>query len=193
MNLLSTFQSKNKAHSVSRRTAQTTSEQDKDSGELIDAHWLQRHGEVIFHRCYRILGNRDQAYDAMQEVLTRFLEVQAKRTLAQPLHYLYRMSTNHCLDVLAQSNRTLAMREESQPQTERTQPESTLLVKELIERFGTEDIALLTYRHVDGMTYQELGELHHRSDRAIKKRLDKIESSVRKYASKEIFRSGSTR
>ncbi|RME26948.1 MAG: sigma-70 family RNA polymerase sigma factor [Deltaproteobacteria bacterium] len=59
----------------------------------------QRYGHVIFHRCRRILGNEEDAVDAVQETFARVLvHYDEFRQEASPLTWMYRISTNLCLN-----------------------------------------------------------------------------------------------
>lgn len=59
----------------------------------------QRYGHVIFHRCRRILGNEEDAVDAVQETFARVLvHYDEFRKEASPLTWMYRISTNLCLN-----------------------------------------------------------------------------------------------
>lgn len=146
-------------------------------------HLSQKHCESVFHRCYRILRDRELAYDATQETLTRFMEMCQKKTLHKPLNYLYRMSTNCCLDVLAHYKKHIPLESSLEYGAHLVTPsvESKLLLEQLFSEFGREQIDLLIYRYIDRMTYQEIAELYGKSDRGIKKRMDKLEQQIHRY------------
>ena len=154
----------------------------------MDNTFLKEHYETLYHRCYRLLGDKTLAYDAMQEVFTRFFERLEKRDLEKPLQYLYRISTNLCLDLLRYNQRTLPV-EPSQIQnfakTDTEANDNRLIVQKLVEHFGDEEVKLLVYRYVDRMTYAELGEFYGKSDRGIKKRVDKLQKNFHRYLSKQ--------
>ena len=60
---------------------------------------VQRHQDRLVGLCQRLLGNREEAMDAAQEV---FLKVYAKAGTLQPkgqlFTWIYRVATNHCLN-----------------------------------------------------------------------------------------------
>jgi len=153
----------------------------------VNAEVLKSHIEVIYGRCHRLLRDEDLAWDALQEVMMRYYEVNAKQEIQQPLHYLYRICTNYCLKKMRTLKRSIPIEPRefdtflgSVAQT----AEHKVLLDELFQAFEEEEINLLLYRHVDQMTYKEIASMYGRTDRGIKKKLDKIEQRIRKYAEK---------
>lgn len=144
---------------------------------------LKRYMEVVYGRCCRILGDSDAAWDALQDVFASFYEARKERKITEPLAYLYRSSTNHCLNVLRSKKKTLPLLLEFLDSGEDSgkRVESRLMVEALLEVIGQESMDLLVYRHVDHMTYEEIAALYGMSDRGIKKRLDRLETKIRKH------------
>lgn len=72
--------------------------------ELTDeelARLYDRYGHVLFHRCRGILRNDEEAWDAVQETFARVIRSSASfRSQASPLTWMYRISTNYCLNQL---------------------------------------------------------------------------------------------
>jgi RNA polymerase sigma-70 factor (ECF subfamily) len=57
-------------------------------------------GPVAYRRCLRLLGNREAAEDAVQEIFTRLLrDVDKLRDRETLVPWIYRVATNHCLNV----------------------------------------------------------------------------------------------
>lgn len=148
--------------------------------------------EVLYHRCYRILQDKEQAWDALQEVITRFIEMASHQTIHKPEHYLFRISTTHCLELLRQQKRTFPLQEFHQnapaPLVEavrnhdgKAQIEGKLVVEKLLARFGEEAVRLLLHRHVDQMTYKEIAALLDLTPPGAKYRLERLEEQVLHY------------
>lgn len=65
--------------------------------ELADLY--QRYGPVLLARCRRILRNEEAAQDAVQETFVRVVRNwDGFRQTASPLTWMYRISTNYCLN-----------------------------------------------------------------------------------------------
>jgi len=150
----------------------------------MEAARLKKHMAVLYHRCLRILQDPDLAWDVVQETVTRYYEQLPTKEIQQPFSYLYSISTHHCVDLLRQRGRMLPMEPRMLQEmwgVESHRAEGALIVDKLVRRFGEELIQLVIYRHVDQMTYQEIADLVGKSDRGIKKKLDRIESQIRLY------------
>jgi len=60
----------------------------------------ERHQERIYRLAFRLLGNRDDAQDAVQEVLLRLLKSLPRyRAVAKFSTWLYRLAANTCIDL----------------------------------------------------------------------------------------------
>lgn len=150
----------------------------------MDAQTLQRMMKLIYSRCKRMLGDPEQAWDATQEVFTRYYENATQQAIDQPLHFLYRLSTNHCIDLLRKRGRMFPLLEQTldkQVGASTNRGEGRMIVRKLIERFGQDTVEMLTYRHLDQMTYKEVAAVYHMSDRGVQKKLERIEEMARKY------------
>lgn len=61
----------------------------------------EKYAPVVYHRCYRILHNEEDAQDALQETFAKVLQnANTFRRQSSPLTWMYRISTNHSLDVI---------------------------------------------------------------------------------------------
>ena len=150
---------------------------------------LKRYMEAIYIRCYRILGDKELAWDALQEVMTCFYEASKKQRIDKPLHYLYRSCTHLCIKVLKKERRfipSLPSELESFMEGSVPKAEWSLLVSELVNQLEEEELQLLLYRYVDQMTLKEIAALYEMTDRGVKKRIDKVELRVRHYLKEEL-------
>lgn len=59
------------------------------------------YGHSVFRRCCSLLGNEDEAYDALQEVFVKVLSAKPDLDGDKPIqHWLNRVTTNHCFNRL---------------------------------------------------------------------------------------------
>lgn len=144
---------------------------------------LQAYMEAVYNRCFRILRDGDLAWDALQDVFEVYYQACQEKEIHQPMAYLYRMSTNRCLNMLRQSKRTLPLFDDWQGESMDGSrlAEDRLMVDALTQTFGQDVVDLLVYRYVDQMTYGEIAMVVGLSDRGVKKKLDRLESQVREH------------
>jgi RNA polymerase sigma-70 factor (ECF subfamily) len=63
-------------------------------------------GPAVYRRCLKLLRDREAAKDATQEVFVRLLkDMETLGNLEAALPWVYRVATNHCLNVLRDGRR----------------------------------------------------------------------------------------
>ncbi|MBN1961989.1 MAG: RNA polymerase sigma factor [Deltaproteobacteria bacterium] len=157
--------------------------------ELDVAEICRRYGASIVRRCRGMLRNSIEAEDAAQEV---FIIVMQKgiqyRGDADIASWLYRITTNHCLNKIRSSKRRI-LREQSQQVINwsirpNTDPNKRYYIKDSLQNLLVQlDIIgqqILVYRYLDGLTQEEIANLTNKSRRTIGKHLKKIEQLLEK-------------
>jgi len=67
---------------------------------------VERHGEWVYNLAYRMVGDRDEAYDMAQEAFVRaFRAIKRFRRGSSFSTWLYRVTTNACLDEIKRRRR----------------------------------------------------------------------------------------
>jgi RNA polymerase sigma-70 factor (ECF subfamily) len=128
----------------------------------------------VFDRAQQLLRNKAEAEDATQDVFLRLL-VADERMLAhpEPLAWLYRVTSNLCLNRLRDDTRHTAIIARNPPGDcqQQSNAEMLVIVGDILERVPRDlrDIAI-SY-HVDGMTCDEISARLGVSRRTIGNRL----------------------
>ncbi|MCL2219182.1 MAG: sigma-70 family RNA polymerase sigma factor [Chitinispirillia bacterium] len=73
----------------------TTGVRRVDAGELFRKYW-----PMVLRRCQQMLCDADSAADAAQEIFMKVLDRQDSLREEYPSSLLWRMATNHCLNVI---------------------------------------------------------------------------------------------
>lgn len=140
-----------------------------------------QYAHLVYRRCLALLGNPAEAEDALQEVFIRALKaLDTFRGESSPMTWLYRICTNHCLNVIRGSKRR---REKISRQAEQSvvapgpsgqRMEDIAAVRELLPAFDrrVQEIAVLYY--VDGMNLDEVAQEMSMSVPTVRKRLRKF-------------------
>jgi len=152
-----------------------------DEAEIADAY--RSHAPAILAHCRRLLASQTLARDATQEVFMKVLA--SARSLPrgdEGLRYLYRVATNHCLNLL-RSGRVqrraatdlLAARSASGAVAEPAYMERQF-VEKLLQRSPMRDLEIAVLHWIDGMTQVEIASTLSLSRRAVYAGLKRVEA-----------------
>lgn len=141
----------------------------------------ERHAPAIYAHCRRLLGSAPAGRDALQESFVRVL--QHHRVLGpgdQALRYLYRTSTNVCINLLRQRS----VRERAAPliaaqinaaQSNQPVPGDREFVRVLLDQCDETAVAVALMHFIDGMTQVEVAATLGITRRTVYNRIRKIE------------------
>ena len=148
-----------------------------------------RYGPALLRKCERMLGNRSDAEDIVQEL---FADLLKKGRGDESLAYLYRAATNRCLNLIRNSKKRHMLLEQNSP-AERP-PTRTLLeemvvgqelLSRLVDRLDKKAAEILVYKYVDDLTQEEIAVMTGLSRKTVGKRLGKIAKVAKKVARSE--------
>lgn len=139
--------------------------------------FYRKYGPMVLRRCRGLLGDEDEALDAMQEVFIRVLKKQDQLEDYAPSSLLYTIATNVCLNMIrSRKRKPLTDKEELLAQIAgQDVPEERILAAHFADRLfegeksSTRTIAVLHY--VDGFTLEETAQQVGLSVSGIRKRL----------------------
>lgn len=146
------------------------------------------YGPAVYRRCLRLLRSRDAALDATQDVFVKLVrQLPRVEERGSVLPWLYRVSTNHCLNTL----RTAHFRGEDRLEQEYdlvADPAGDdlpdrLLARELLACFDDVTQVVAVAVLVDGMEHEEVGELVGLSRRSVARKLERFHDSARVWLS----------
>lgn len=148
------------------------------SGRDRAAELYRSYGPAVFRRCLRLLKNEEAAKDAAQEVFVKVVrDIEKLDDPAIVLPWIYRVATNHCLNVLRDRGRrgegpldfevsVEAAREESYPDRQ--------LAGVVLSRFDEQTRAVAVGVLVDGMGHEEVGGALGMSRKMVERKLQKF-------------------
>ncbi|MEZ4472859.1 MAG: RNA polymerase sigma factor [bacterium] len=127
------------------------------------ARLFRLHGPQVYRRALRLLGNATDAEEALQDVFLKILDrVDDFDDQDKTLNWLYRITTNHCLNVIRGRKRRLAATEAFRVAPQRadhTVAVDATLLRELLSRADPREAEAAVYVHLDGMSYSEAAPL----------------------------------
>jgi RNA polymerase sigma-70 factor (ECF subfamily) len=140
----------------------------------------QRYSPSVFRRACALMGEREAGRDVMQEVFLRAFEARAEFTAASsPLSWLYRITTNACLNRLRDARRRRSILKRSfGPEAPVANPttDAALTVRALLERAPEDLQEIIVYYFVDQMSQDEIAVLTSIPRRTIGYRLEQFRS-----------------
>lgn len=139
-----------------------------------------RHARAVLRRIKRFYRD-DQAMDILQEVFAKAVEKAGTyRGDAPPLHWLYALTTRHCLAKLRDEKRRRELLDEvgdvdwSCPVSP-SDTEATVFIRQLWRTIDPELAAIGTHYYVDGMSQADIGRLLGVSGRTISTRIQRLQ------------------
>jgi RNA polymerase sigma-70 factor (ECF subfamily) len=147
--------------------------------------WLgpfyEKYGGLVFRRARAILREEQPAKDVTQEVFVRALG--SKNDLSNqpsPVAWLYRVTTNCCLNLLRDRKRRGELEAEnlSADDANVPQPEVRLTLARLLDRLPEDLREIAVYYYLDDMKQHEIAEILGVSQRTISTRLDQFRAAV---------------
>ena len=159
-----------------------------DGDEEAFRHLVERHQDRLVGLCQRLLGDRQEALDAAQEV---FLKVYSKADSLQPkgelFTWMYRVATNHCLNRIRRRKLVRFVSLTPEPQSDAPQldpvdraPDAHRALEmkrrwqravEGIEALPENQRVVLILARFEGLSYRQIGEILKISEGAVESRL----------------------
>ncbi len=120
------------------------------------------HGPVVLRRARSILGNDADAREVVQELFASLLARPEQFSGAGSLMaFLYRATTNLCLNRLRNARNRLRLLEERGPpeRSRAPQAENRAVLRQCLARLPEEQAQALTYYYLDEMSHNEIAAL----------------------------------
>jgi RNA polymerase sigma-70 factor (ECF subfamily) len=149
------------------------------------ADLYRRYGPAVYRRCLKLLRDREAAKDATQEVFVKLVrDIARLEDPATALPWMYRVATNHCLNLIRASRRhgeqDLGEWELAAPAGGAASYPDRHLAGSVLAQFdeGTQAVALGVL--VDGMGHEECAGALGISRKTVERRLGRFLERARK-------------
>ena len=142
-----------------------------------------RAAPVIYRRALALLGDEEQALDAVQDLFVKLhRDLDSYRGEAALLTWIYRVTTNHCLNQLRARHTAIrslrCLTEQVRCGDAWSQPAKQIerrdLLRHLLGRFDRRKVQILVHLHYDGMTQAEIAQVIGISERAVRKAIQRV-------------------
>lgn len=152
------------------------------AGQIDVTAAYRKYGDMVLGRCRTLLHNDADATEACQEIFLKLHRYRSRyRGDASVSTYLFRITTNHCLNQLRSRRRRPEDPVEDLNHISDSvldQVEVRQLVDKLLAGCDERTRECVIYHYMDGMTHNEVGALMGISGAAVRKRLFKFRTRV---------------
>lgn len=150
---------------------------------------FKKYGPTVYRRALQILGNEADAKEAAQEVFIRAIRhSEGFEGRSQVSTWLYRITTNYCLNKIRDSKRRRELVQEHglRPEMDGGLPTQALadhvvLVRRLLSVADAEQARAALCVYVDGMSHAEAAKILKVSRRTVGNLLDRFNEWAQKY------------
>ena len=136
------------------------------------AQLYAQYSRSVFRRARRLLGNGDAAKDVTQEVFSRAIDGEGRVSLEpNPLAWLYRVTTNICLNLLRDGKRRAEILSATSLDSTEPHADARIVVRRIMQGVPEELQEVAIYHYVDELSHAEIAEITGVSRRTIGNRL----------------------
>ena len=168
------------------------------------AELVQTHQDRVYDFCVRMLGDREEALEVVQEIFVSVHQaLPSFRFDSKVSTWIYRISKNHCLNRLKYLERRGRGRSDGLDGVPEealasaagapTRPDEALqaqhereLVQRAIARLEPDQRALVALRDIEGLSYEEMVEITQLPLGTVKSRLHRAREKLAEYLSEEV-------
>ena len=117
------------------------------------------HGPMVYRRAFRLLGRREDADEAMQEVFIRVMRgASSFEGRSGVTTWLYQITTHYCLNLLRdRARRRQLLQENYEPEDAQTgaAPSELVLLRRFLAEADEQQARAAVYVYLDGMSHEE--------------------------------------
>ncbi len=130
---------------------------------------------AVHRRALALLADESEAWDVVQEVFSKLVESPAAfRREARPMTFVYRITTNLCLNLLRARRVRARPEAPGEVALQPAQAEARELLLHLLDRLDERALQIATLHFFDGLTQEEIAEVVGLSRKTVGLELQKI-------------------
>lgn len=150
------------------------------------AAWYEKYGPMVIRRCRKILGNDDDAMDAVHDVFVNLLQAKPRLHGSFPSSLLYTIATNICLNRIRKYKREVLLDFSGDKENlffnedgGFSQVEAELVLEAILRDESKTNRVIYYMYFADEMTLKEIGEAVGLSISGVRKRLEAFKKRTR--------------
>ncbi|MCY7487218.1 MULTISPECIES: RNA polymerase sigma factor [Paenibacillus] len=146
-------------------------------------HIIHRFQKQIYLYCYYLLGSKEEAEDAVQDIFIKgFQRIHLFEPQVSFSAWIYKIAYNHCLDILNRRSRRrkiLSLLKHDQINDQEIKYED--LVYQLLDKLSTEERHILLLRAVEEYSFDEISEIMDLKPSTIRKKYERLRKKLLRY------------
>ncbi|MGG4217147.1 sigma-70 family RNA polymerase sigma factor [Paenibacillus jamilae] len=165
--------------------------QQVQAGEIQDyAYIVQEYQRQIFVYCWRLLGNEQEAEEAVQDIFVNaFEKISRYKPAAGFSSWLYKMAYHHCLNLIRRKKLQRKFRLSLFTSTNGTSDSAAQIMERqlfseplsrALDQLNAEERNLLVLRIFEEKTFGEIAEIMNKSEDATKKKYGRTKTKLKK-------------
>lgn len=140
--------------------------------------------------CYHMLGDRQEAEDAVQDIFIKcYQHIASYKENISFSAWLFRIAYNHCINLLNKRNawyKIFNVYRWQQQVTVSNEFDYNDLVGEMLGRLSSEDRNLILMRVIDERSYEEIGQIMDCTPATARKKYERIKKRLRPLWSQQL-------
>lgn len=160
------------------------------AGEIQDyAFIVKKYQHPIFVYCWRLLGNEQEAEDAVQDILVKaFEKIAMYKPVVSFSSWLYKIAYHHCLNVIQRKKLQQKLKFGLFSRSMTTDSAAQVIERRLfseplsraLDQLAAEERNLLVLRVFEEKSFAEIGEIMNKSEEAVKKKYGRTKIKLKK-------------
>jgi RNA polymerase sigma-70 factor (ECF subfamily) len=157
---------------------------------------MERHESLVLRTALRMLGNREDALDAAQEVFVRLYRFLKRVDPARPLEpWLYRTTLNACHDLAKKRKRWSIAVSATRPESTAAGAEKRLdaewamqVVEEGLRTLPERERAAITLRDIEGLDTHQVASIMKVGESTVRSLISKARVNLRRFREERLGR-----
>jgi RNA polymerase sigma-70 factor (ECF subfamily) len=132
--------------------------------------FIMEHLDAFVRHAVGLLGNMEDAEDAVQEVILKIFRNRANLTgVSKPLNYVFRMITNSCTDIGRRKGcrEAYIRRSLNEQKPEHEEPHEVSLIRreeyrhmqKMLDRLPEEQAVVIRFRFIEELSFSDIAEI----------------------------------
>lgn len=138
----------------------------------------------IYTYCYYLLGSKEEAEDASQDIFIKGLENIKKFSYTVSFSaWLYKIAHHHCMDLLKKKNKSYKFwtgfkKEQSYDQAHREANNYEDIIHELLEKLNMDEKRILLLRSIEEYSFDEIASIMGLKPTTVRKKYERLRKKL---------------